>query len=723
MRALVSAFFIFVVAGSALGRDLNEDLHAAAKAGDVKKVEALLARGADVNAKTAYGATALHFAADKGHLAVVRVLIQHKANVNARDTFYSANPLTWASMRNRWDVIQALADGGADGAEALLNNAVKEGQAGVVRAILARGKVKGDSLNNALAAVPANKPEIAAILKKAGAKLPEKKAPAAPAPTLDAQALKAYEGAYVSNGIDLTVVAKNGQLRVEYAGNPMMTLKAVDKNTFKAVENEAATISFERQGDKVVSFTTKVAGASQTFKRMESKKEETERKVLPLDNKPVVVKSVQNWPSFRGRYASGVADGQMPPVSWDVEKGYNVRWKTPIPGLGHSCPVVWDDKIFLTTAISSDPKSLFKPGQYGDVDSVDDKTVHTWKVFCADKRSGRILWERTACQGVPKVKRHTKASHANPTPATDGQHVIACFGSEGLYCYDATGTLLWKRDLGVLNSGWFYDPDYQWGFASSPVLYKNEVIVQCDIGKNSFVAAYDLDDGRLLWQTPREEVPSWGTPTIYEGKKRAELITNATKFIRGYDPLTGKELWRLGRNSEVTVGTPVTGNEIFFVTGGYPPIRPVYAVKAGANGDISLPKGKTTSEFVAWSDQKNGTYMPTPIVYGDCLYTCNNSGLFTCYEVKTGKQVFQKRVSGRGGYTASPVAADGRIYLTSEDGEVRVVKAGPGGEILTTNYVGDTCMATPAISDGMIFYRTQHYLIGIGRVETARAAR
>jgi outer membrane protein assembly factor BamB len=428
-----------------------------------------------------------------------------------------------------------------------------------------------------------------------------------------------------------------------------------------------------------------------------------------------------NWPSFRGPGAAGVADGQHPPVVWDAEKGSNVRWKTAIPGLGHSCPVIWDDRIYLTTAISGDPKSTFRPGLYGDVDSVNDPTVHTWHVYGLDKRSGKILWDRIACQGVPKIKRHLKGSHANCTPATDGQRVVVCFGSEGLYCYDRDGGLVWKRDLGLLDSGFFFDADYQWGFGSSPILYHGLVILQCDTGKNSFLAAFGLADGRLVWLTPRDEIPSWGTPTIYEDGKRTELITNATKFVRGYDPLTGKELWRLGRNAEITVPTPIIAHGLIFVTSGYRPIQPIYAVRPGANGDITLKSGKDTNEAVAWSKRTGGPYMATPVVYGDYLYTVSNAGILACYEARTGKKVYQERLSGRGGYTASPVAADGRIYLASEESGVKVVKAGAKYEPLSSNPMGDVCMATPAISDGMIFVRTQHFLYGIGRTEISKA--
>ena len=258
--------------------------------------------------------------------------------------------------------------------------------------------------------------------------------------------------------------------------------------------------------------------------------------------------------------------------------------------------------------------------------------------------------------------------------------------------------MLWKQDLGILNGGWFYDPDYEWGTASSPISYKNVVIVQCDIQKNSFVAAYDINDGHRVWTTPREEIPSWGTPTIYEGKDHAELITQGTKFIRGYDPMTGKELWRLSGNSEVTAPTPIVAHDLIFVTNGYRVVQPIFAIRPGASGDISLKAGQESNDSIAWSKQHGGPYMPTPVVYGDYLYTCNN----------------QQRLGEGGAYSASPVAADGKIYYTSEDGDVFVVKAGPTYELLATNSIGEVCMASPAISDGKLFVRAEHHLFAIG---------
>jgi outer membrane protein assembly factor BamB len=511
---------------------------------------------------------------------------------------------------------------------------------------------------------------------------------------------------------------EEGKLSVQAAGGATTKLEAIDKTTFKTSEG-SVTITFQSEGDKVSRLTLKSATSETVFQRVEAAKP-VEAKAPAIEDLGGVVKSPLRWPSFRGPNASGVADGQYPPVTWDVEKNVNVRWKTPIPGLGHSCPIVWEDRVYLTTAVSADGKSELRPGLYGDVDSVKETSEHTWRVYCLDKRSGKILWEQTACKGVPKVKRHMKGSHANPTPATDGVHVLVSFGSEGLFCYDRDGKLLWEKSLGVLDSGWFYDADYQWGFGSSPILYKNLVIVQCDVGKDSFVAAYQVDDGKEVWRKSRDEIPSWGTPTIVEGPQRAELVTNATKYARGYDPLTGEELWRLGRHAEITVPTPVFGEGLIFITSGYRPVQPIYAIRPGATGDLTLETGKTSRDAIAWSISKNGPYMPTPIVYGEYLYTCSNAGMVTCYEAKTGKQVYKERLGAQGGYTASPVAADGKIYFPSEESGIQVVRAGPKFEVIVSNPLGDTCMATPAISDGMIFVRTQHYLLGLGRKDSTK---
>lgn len=431
-----------------------------------------------------------------------------------------------------------------------------------------------------------------------------------------------------------------------------------------------------------------------------------------------------NWPQFRGPGAAGVSEGGPAPASFDGAKATNLKWKTAIPGLGHSSPVTWGNKIFITTAVSSAAKDETRFGLYGDVAPVKDDPKHTWKVYALDSQTGKILWERVASEGMPKVKRHPKSTHADSTPVTDGKYLIALFGSEGLFCYDLKGKLLWKQDLGVLDSGWFYDPDYQWEHGSSPIIYKNLVIIQADVQKNSYIAAYDIKTGKQVWKTVRDEISSWGTPTVYEGKTRAELIANGSKAVRGYDPMTGKELWRLSPNSEITTPTPFVAHDLIFVTSGYAPIQPIYAIKPGANGDISLKDGKESNEFIAWSKKRGGPYMPTPVVYGDHFYTCSNQGVLTAYNALTGERVYQERLGGKGGaFTASPIASDGKIYLSSEDGDVFVVKAGAKYELLATNPVGEVMMATPAMSGGVFIVRGVKHLFAFGETAPAKTAK
>lgn len=434
----------------------------------------------------------------------------------------------------------------------------------------------------------------------------------------------------------------------------------------------------------------------------------------------------QNWPSFRGAAATGVADGKAIPSSFDATTGRNILWKTKIPGLAFSSPIVWGEKVFVSTAISDDPKD-FRVGLYGDVEPSKDLAKHTWKVYCLDKKSGKVLWEQVATTGVPKSRRHTKNTQATPTPVTDGKVLVVWFGSEGLYGYDLNGKLLWKKDLGVMNSGWFFDPEYEWGIAASPIIYKDTVILQNDIQKGSFIAAYDLKTGAQRWRTERDEIPSWGTPNVYRGKDGDELITNATKALRAYDPNTGKELWHITGNkfnSETTASAPVFLDDLIFISNGYPPAFPIFAIKAGGRGDLSLKEGETSSAQIPWMKKSGGTRSASPLVYrrpdapegeGPLLYTVAENGVMSAYNPKTGERLYQKRISQKGSaHSASPVAANGFIYLASEDGDVLVVKAGPQFELVAQNPVGEWMMATPAISDGILFVRSANHLIAVG---------
>lgn len=422
----------------------------------------------------------------------------------------------------------------------------------------------------------------------------------------------------------------------------------------------------------------------------------------------------QNWPSFRGVRAAGISEGRAAPTAWDGIKSINLEWKTAIPGLAHSSPVVWNDRIFITTAVSIDKAAPFQTATESN-GPVPENVRYSWRVYCIDKNSGRILWDRTAHEGVPRVKRHLKATQANATPVTDGQYVVALFGSEGLFCFDVNGRMLWKKDLGILDPGLHEDAAVQWGHSSSPVIYKNLVLVQADCHAQSFLAAFDLKDGKQMWRVERGERPSWSTPTIYDGGRRVEVITTAPHFIRAYDPMTGRELWRMS-NSDliVQVPTPFIAHEMFYTTGGWPGGRPVSAIRPGASGDISLKENQTSNAHIVWRAERAGPYVPTPIVYGDYLYSCNDKGVLACHNAKSGEQIYQRRISDQvAGFSASPVASDGKIYFPSEDGDVFVLRAGPKYELLSINPMGEPLMATPAISDGMIILRGQNHLFAV----------
>ncbi|HXD31126.1 MAG TPA: PQQ-binding-like beta-propeller repeat protein [Pyrinomonadaceae bacterium] len=423
-----------------------------------------------------------------------------------------------------------------------------------------------------------------------------------------------------------------------------------------------------------------------------------------------------SWPSFRGAEAAGIAENQNLPEKWNGKTGENILWHSAIPGLAHSSPVVWGNKLFVTSAVSSDPKATFRPGLYGDGDASKDRSKHRWMIYALDKKSGKMLWERVAYEGEPLEKRHIKSTYANSTPATDGRIVVAWFGSQGVHAYDVNGKFLWKVNIGRVDMGAYDIPTYEWGPASSPIIWNDLVIIQCDTQADSFLLALDAATGKTVWKTERQEIPSWGTPTVAMTANGPVLVTNASNFIRGYDPRTGKELWRLGRSSKITAPTPIFAEDLFVVASGRGPERPIFVVKTNASGDLTLPEGKDSSDSIVWSKTGRGSYMPTPLVYKGILYVLANNGLFDAYNLKTGAEIYRQRLPLVGsGFSASPVAADGKIYLSNEDGEVLVVAAGEKFELLGTNSIGELLMATPALSEGVMYVRASTSLFAIGR--------
>jgi outer membrane protein assembly factor BamB len=421
------------------------------------------------------------------------------------------------------------------------------------------------------------------------------------------------------------------------------------------------------------------------------------------------------WPSYRGTEASGVADRQNLPDTWNVQTGQNILWRRPLPGLAHSSPIVWGDRLFVTSAVSSNPNATFRAGLYGDGDASDDRSRQRWVVYALDKRTGRVLWERTAFEGVPLDKRHVKSTYASSTPVTDGRIVVAWFGSQGVFAYDLNGNLKWKVDLGRMDVGAYDIPSYEWGPASSPILWNGLVIIQCDKQSGSFIIALKADSGETVWKTDRDELPSWGTPTVAATPAGPLLVTNASNFIRGYDPRNGRELWKLGGSSKITAPTPIFGEGLFIVASGRQPERPIFAIRPDARGDLTLSRGETRNSFVAWSRTLRGPYMPTPLIYRGLLYVLDNYGIFDAYNARTGEEFYRQRLPNIGsGFSASPVAADGKIYLSSEDGEISVIAAGSRFRQIAANDMGEPLMATPALSEGVMYVRSSRSVFAIG---------
>jgi outer membrane protein assembly factor BamB len=421
-----------------------------------------------------------------------------------------------------------------------------------------------------------------------------------------------------------------------------------------------------------------------------------------------------DWPQFRGIRAQGIAEGHATPVTWNLAKGEAVAWKTPVPGLGLSSPIVWGDLVCLSTSISGMKDAGLKVGLYGDIRPVQDDTEHEWRVYCFDKKTGAAKWQQTVLKAVPKVKRHTKNSHANSTMATDGERLIAFFGSEGLYAYDLSGKLLWKKDLGVLDAGYFMVPEAQWETGSSPVLHDNVVVIQADVQKDSFLAAFDARNGSELWRTPRTDVPTWGTPAVHTVRGQTQIIVNGWRHIGGYDFKTGKEVWKMRGTGDIPVPTPVVHDGLIYITTAHGPGSPVYAIRETATGDVTLAEGATTNDAIAWSYPRDGGYMCTPLVYRGLVYIVRYNGVLSVFDSKTGEKKFMERLAeGRSAFTSSPVGSDGKVYLASEDGHVYVLRAGPTFELLADNDMGESVLATPAISEGTLLYRTQGHIVAI----------
>ncbi len=722
--ALLCVFFLSIslTAQPAPGDALLD----AARAGDVGGVRTLLDAGADAKTVNRYGVSALGFAAERGHFDIVRLLVERGADVNVVDSFYGSRPVDFALRGGHLDIAVYLLEHKAQGAVGVLTTAIRRRDAAAVKAALATRQADAQALANAsAAAAQAGDAAVAAIVKAAADATP---AIAPKAIALAPSLLRSYEGNYQNavSGAGVTVSLEGSQLTLAAEGQPTLRLRAIEERRFLADDGGEVAVAFAGRGGIVERLSIVRGNASVRYER-EGFGDATSAAADPMATKsrahpdarpadPDAARTAPiNWPSFRGLNAAGVGDGQGVVTDWDVTTGRNIKWKTAIPGLGTSSPIVWGNRVIVVSAASDEDKT-YRTGLTGDIKPIESLPTHTFSVHAIDLATGKVVWQREAFVGKPVTKRHFKSSQANATPATGGKHIVAVFGSIGLIaCYDMNGTLIWKKEIGAVDSGWFLDPSYQWGHSSSPIIYKSSVIVQADQSRGSFIAAFDLATGRELWRSSRaDEVSTWATPSIISGPKGDELVTNGTK-VRGYDPATGALLWTLAPNSEIAIGTPVVHRDLTIVTAGYPPVRPVYAVRAGARGDISLPEGKSATDAIAWSHDRDGTYISSPIVYRDQLYTLNNNGILTAYDANTGERIYRARVGGGGAFSASPIAADGKLFVPSEDGEVFIVQAGREYLELGKVAMNEVTMASPAISNGVLLIRTLGHLWGIGR--------
>jgi outer membrane protein assembly factor BamB len=693
--------------------DPGEALREAARAGDLAQIESLLAAGAPVDAPARYGQTPLYLAADKGHLEAVRRLVEAGADVNVRDGFFRASPLALALSGEHYEVVRYLLDHGAEDAPLALDAAIERDDVELARAALATGFIEPLDLA-AARLLPASASDALRELLAAATAKPRERPPYRPPP----ERLTASAGLYRTwNGErETTAAVRAGGLLLTLPDGAEVAVAPVAEDRFDSADG-ALSIVFSGRGG-LIEWTQVNRGGERLFLRRVTSDDPTPLRTAAgaseAGTEEAVAGPARPWPQFRGPRGSGIGDGQGAPAAWDAATGEGVRWKTAIPGIGLSSPIVQGGRIFVTTAVSGKGDATFRTGLYGAGTSVDDLSEHSFRLYALDAETGGVVWEREVYRGAPTVRRHLKSSLANSTPATDGERVVLLFGVVGvLAAYDFDGEPLWRRDLGVLEANDPQSGSAEWGHGSSPVLYGDLVLVQADRRKDSFLAAYRLANGEEAWRVARTEPSTWSTPNVLPAPSGDELIVNGPT-IRAYDPRSGRELWSLGPNSEVVVSTPVVGDGLAFLTAGYPPVAPVYAVRPGHRGDLTLPDGDDASPAIAWSHDRGGTYIPTPILYRGILYTCNNNGVLTAYRAATGEQLSRTRLSAAGAsFAASPVAADGRLYVAGETGEVYVLSAGPEPELLGIYPMGEPVMATPAIAGGLLVLRTLGHVYGL----------
>ena len=414
------------------------------------------------------------------------------------------------------------------------------------------------------------------------------------------------------------------------------------------------------------------------------------------------------WPQFRGPGSRGISDEAGLPTNWSSTE--NVAWVTDIPGLGWSSPIVWDDTVFLTTVVTSGSVEEPLGGFYrGRETWLPSQVEHRWLVYAIDVETGAVKWEREVHRSVPESAHHLKNTLASETAVTDGESVYAYFGNVGVFSLDMDGTVQWSHEIEAS------DTRLGWGTATSPVLYRDHLYIVNDNDEQSYLFALSKETGGEVWRTDRDEGTNWSTPYIWENAFRTEIVTTGTEKVRSYD-LDGNLLWELTGMSSITIPTPFAEFGMLYLSSGYlaDQQRPVYAIRPGASGDISLGDAELSNEFIVWSQPQAAPYNTSPIIYGDYYYTLLDRGFFTCHDARTGEEIYgRQRIQVGAAFTSSPWAYDGKIFVLSEDGDTYVIRAGSMFEVLGRNSLNEFSMATPAIAHGSLFIRTASRLYRI----------
>jgi len=437
---------------------------------------------------------------------------------------------------------------------------------------------------------------------------------------------------------------------------------------------------------------------------------------LALTGSPAGLQAQDNWPRFRGATAAGVAiDDPRLPEHWSTTE--NVRWTAEIPGWGWGSPIVWGDRLFVTSVVSDQEYERPQKGLYlGQGRQKPPDGIHRWWVYCLHRETGEMLWKQEVHQGEPQIPRHPKSTYASETPATDGERLYVLFGDVGLYCFDMQGQQLWTHPIEAKKTLMGY------GAASSPIVHEGQVIYVYDNQEASYIACLDGATGETRWQRERDENSTWATPCVWQRDSTTEIVVAGRKAIRGYD-LQGDLRWDLtGPMSNLVIPSPFASHGLLYVTSGYvgDRERPVYVLRPDIEGHVAMPDTVTAETelppAIAWYLPQAGPYNPSPIVYGDYYYTVFDRGFLTCHNARTGEVVYDKqRFAPGASFTASPVAYNGKLFCTSEDGDTYVIAAGPEYKILATNSLSELTMACPAVAQGNLFIRTASKIYCLGQ--------